>query len=121
MQTRNMGQAQTLGPALRLRQHLGRDVDPGHPGIRPEMRKRQTGADPDLEDPLPWPIIGDAYRVLAPRMEDRTKEEVVRTRKKAVGPDRVAQLHRFAFVVIDRTDANDRRVIFRAAGSRRVS
>ncbi len=73
-----MREPQPLGAALGLLQHLGRNIDPGHPRIGPEMRQRQPGADTDFENALPRPIIGDPHRLLAPRVKHRAEKDVVR-------------------------------------------
>src|SRR4029077_13866835 len=85
--------------------------DPGHSRIGPEMRQRQTGAHADFKNPLSRPIIGDAYGVLAPRVEYGAKDNIVRSGEQAVSPDRIVQLHRFTFIVIDRTGAEGHRVV----------
>src|ERR1700741_1605388 len=60
------------------------------------MGQRQAGADADFENPLPRPIIGDAHRLLASRMEDRSEDDVVRAGEQAVSPDGIVQIHRLA-------------------------
>jgi hypothetical protein len=106
-----MSEPEPSGPALRFRQHLGRDIDSGHSRVGPKMRQRQTGADTYFEKPLSRPIIRDAHGVFAPGMEHRTENNVVRTRKQAVGPDRIVQIHRLALVVLDRIGAKGRRIV----------
>src|SRR6266851_1791792 len=81
---------------LRLGQHLGRDVDAGYMRVGAEIGQGQAGPDPDFEDALARPIIGDAHRFLAAGMEYRAKNNVVGSGKQTIGPDRVAQVHRIA-------------------------
>src|SRR6516165_3390288 len=98
LQVLDVGEAQVFGSALSFCQHLGRDIDPGHSRIGPEMRQRQTGTNPNFENPLPRTIIRDAHGVLASGVEHRTKNKVVGAGKQAIGPDRIVQIHRLALV-----------------------
>ncbi len=77
-------------PAPGLREHLGRDIDTGDLRIGAEIGKRQTGTDPDFEDALPRSVVGDAHGRLAPGMKDRPENNVIRSGKQPIGPDRIA-------------------------------
>ena len=65
------------------------------------MRQRQAGADADLENPLSRPIVGDAHGRLAPGVKHRAEDNVVRAGEQAIGADRVLQVHRVAFVIVN--------------------
>ena len=96
MEPRDIGELLLLDPAPGLRQHFCRDVDPRQMRIRTEIRQRQTGADPDFEDALARPVIGDTHRFLAPGMKDRAKNNVIRPGKQPISADGIAQVHRIA-------------------------
>ena len=61
--------------------------------IGAEIRQRQAGADADFEDALARPVVGDAHRVLAAGMKDRTEHEIVGAGEQAIGSERVLQVH----------------------------
>src|SRR3954468_20337579 len=103
MQALDVSEPQAFGPAARVVQHLLRHIDPGHPRIPPEMRKRQSGANADLENTLTWPVIGDANGIFPPGVKDRAEYNVVGAREQPVGPDRIVQVHHFALFIMDRT------------------
>ena len=96
-----MGEILARDPRLGLGQHLGRHVDTGNVRIRAEMRQRQTGADADFEDALPWPVVGDAHRFLAAGMKHRAEDDVVRPRNQPIGTDRIAKVHWIPLVAVD--------------------
>src|SRR5665213_3097233 len=100
MEAVDMREVFALDPSLGLGQHLGRHVDAGDVRIGPEMRQRQAGADADLEDALPRPVVGDAHGVLSARMEYRTEDEIVGAGYPPIGADRVAKIHQFVPVAV---------------------